>query len=276
MVNNYFLRYIFMNNIKKYLIWFIIWLSLVWSIWYASNNYGSIGSLFDNIGTWTPTLNWKNITNWTIIAWKLATGSIDNTNIKNWSIKKEDLSDSLSDLLNITDCTLNWTIILGWHWITVYYKSTVPYWSTCTSQTRTCTNWNLSWTYSYSNCSVLSLANSNDCSTIWWYCYWWKYVWNNTVVQVSDLSEANWDDAITECSNSTIWWHSDWFLPNKDQLNVLYTNKNIIWGFSSGYNWSSTESYSSINARSQNFDDGYQADGIDKDHNNNVRCIRTF
>ncbi len=34
---------------------------------------------------------------------------------------------------------------------------------------------------------------------------------------------------------------SDWYLPSKDELNILYLNRNKIQGFSGRYYWSSTE-----------------------------------
>jgi len=36
--------------------------------------------------------------------------------------------------------------------------------------------------------------------------------------------------------------HNDWFLPSKDQLNMLYTQKTLVGGFSNDIYWSSTES----------------------------------
>ena len=34
---------------------------------------------------------------------------------------------------------------------------------------------------------------------------------------------------------------NDWFLPSKDQLNILYSQKNLVGGFSDEIYWSSTE-----------------------------------
>jgi len=62
-----------MKDIKKYLIGFIIWLSLVWSVWYASNNYGSIGAMF-------------NITAWWEVLWMSWSSLMDN------SVSKEKLN----------------------------------------------------------------------------------------------------------------------------------------------------------------------------------------
>jgi hypothetical protein len=73
---------------------------------------------------------------------------------------------------------------------------------------------------------------------------------------------------------------SDWFLPSKDELNLMYTNLQdqnpAIGGFSSDYYWSSSEvEYSSDWAWPQRFSDGGQVyDG--KSNHNCVRAVRDF
>jgi len=282
-----------MSNIKKYLIGFIIWLSLIISIWYAAwPNYGSIGALFNITPSWVVLgMSWSSLMNnsvWTEkLSFPVPTSVAEMTD--SWSYYTKSEADSL---FTGNNCILNWKKVLNWSWITAYYSLTVPYWSTCSQQTRTCTNWNLSWEYNFLSCSVKSLANANDCSTIWWYCKWWKYAWNNIVVQTSDLSDYDWPNAVVACENSTAWWKSDWVLPTLVQLSNLYTNKYNIWGFitnstaSAVFNpnlyWSITEKhYSSIDyAWGITFDNGnqdyYVESGSMFGNEYNVRCIRTL
>jgi len=60
-----------MKDIKKYLIGFIVWLSLVWSVWYASNNYGSIWALFNIVNWQVLGMSWSSLMNWSVWTWKL-------------------------------------------------------------------------------------------------------------------------------------------------------------------------------------------------------------
>ncbi len=53
--------------------------------------------------------------------------------------------------------------------------------------------------------------------------------------------------AAQQCANSTANGHSDWYLPAKDELDVLYTQQyrdrgfNVSGSFPTGYYWSSSE-----------------------------------
>ena len=77
--------------------------------------------------------------------------------------------------------------------------------------------------------------------------------------------------------------YGDWYLPSKEELNLMYQNKATIdatagvnggSGFASAYYWSSTES-SNDTAWKQYFDDGYQANGL-KNYATRVRAVRAF
>ena len=77
--------------------------------------------------------------------------------------------------------------------------------------------------------------------------------------------------------------YTDWFLPSKDELNQMYTNKETInttasanggSNFSTNYYWSSTE-YGYISAWGQNFLGGYPYYD-DKGSTYNVRAVRAF
>lgn len=68
--------------------------------------------------------------------------------------------------------------------------------------------------------------------------------------------------------------YTDWYLPNKGELNKLYLNRAIIGGFTTGIYWSSSE-YSSNAAWDQSFNTGNQMATI-KSSTDRVRAIRKF
>jgi len=65
-----------------------------------------------------------------------------------------------------------------------------------------------------------------------------------------------------------------WFLPSKDQLSLMYYQKDLVGGFANLRYWSSSESDSS-HAWSQDFSNGQQ-DTSDKSSVYGVRAIRSF
>ena len=81
--------------------------------------------------------------------------------------------------------------------------------------------------------------------------------------------------AAEKCLGYEYGGFSDWFLPSKDELNLMYTNlhKNGLGSFNYYY-WSSSEDYSN-DAWSQSFDDGYQGN-YSREYNRYVRPIRAF
>lgn len=71
--------------------------------------------------------------------------------------------------------------------------------------------------------------------------------------------------------------YDDWFLPSRDQLNALYTNRLAIGEFSGDLYWSSTE-YSDdpiLSAWTQRFHNGTSG-LLDKRISIRARCVRTF
>ena len=69
---------------------------------------------------------------------------------------------------------------------------------------------------------------------------------------------------------------SGWYLPSKDELNRLYSNRAAIGGFSEDYYWSSTEDDSN-SAWVQYFNDGGQYGSStysSKGYADRVRCVR--
>lgn len=67
---------------------------------------------------------------------------------------------------------------------------------------------------------------------------------------------------------------SDWFLPSKYELNLMYANRTIIGGLTGGTYWSSCEDYG-LAAWFQSFVDG-STGSIMKSTNESVRPIRAY
>lgn len=51
---------------------------------------------------------------------------------------------------------------------------------------------------------------------------------------------ANWDNAIAHCNNLVYAGHSNWFLPNRDQLEAMYSQKAFFADVQASWYWSST------------------------------------
>lgn len=91
--------------------------------------------------------------------------------------------------------------------------------------------------------------------------------------------------AASYCENLTAYGHSDWYLPARNELSVMYTNKTAIGNFdvthggtavSGGYPglyWSSSENTNN-NAWNQRFSDGNQYTYSGKNPFLSVRCAR--
>ena len=63
-----------------------------------------------------------------------------------------------------------------------------------------------------------------------------------------------------------------WRLPTKDELNVMYEQRETIGGFASAWYWSSSEP-NTYHAWEQNFTNGYQG-YADEYYYNRVRLVR--
>ncbi len=81
-------------------------------------------------------------------------------------------------------------------------------------------------------------------------------------------------EAATHCQDLVANSQSDWYLPARGELNVLYTGNASIGNFdtSGTYYWSSTE-YDTSYAYPQRFSDGYQGNRA-KNSSYLVRCVR--
>jgi uncharacterized repeat protein (TIGR02543 family) len=103
----------------------------------------------------------------------------------------------------------------------------------------------------------------------------------NTMAIVAKLNEdpPDSDRAAQLCNdlevvNSSVTY-DDWFLPSKDELNLMYVNlhKEGVGGFA-GFYWSSSESYATT-AWYQSFDNGNQTN-TSKNSTARVRAVRAF
>lgn len=57
----------------------------------------------------------------------------------------------------------------------------------------------------------------------------------------NDEGEMDWDDALKAAKESTACGHKDWRLPDLHELDLLYTHREKIGGFSPRWYWSSSE-----------------------------------
>ena len=92
----------------------------------------------------------------------------------------------------------------------------------------------------------------------------------NLEVMSEDLGEMSWEFAKMACKNLGDGWR----LPTKDELNVLYENKEKIGGFAYNAYWSSTE-FENRDAWYKDVTSGRQ-DYFNKNFNFGVRAVRAF
>jgi hypothetical protein len=79
------------------------------------------------------------------------------------------------------------------------------------------------------------------------------------------------------CDEQFAGGFDDWFLPSKDELNLIYQNLKVkgLGGFGSGFYWSSSEVHNTW-IWAQQFSNGEQYSVIDKNSTRSVRAIRQF
>ena len=96
------------------------------------------------------------------------------------------------------------------------------------------------------------------------------------VCSISDLGIGDWNSAKQLCDNYNEGGFSDWRLPTKDELQLIYflLHRRKIGGFADGNYWSSTEANPSI-AWGQYFYSGRQRSGS-KSTECSVRAVRAF
>ena len=91
-------------------------------------------------------------------------------------------------------------------------------------------------------------------------------------------AQGNGSYAAKLCDDLVLNGYSDWFLPSKDELNVLYQNRNLIGGFGSDFGyWSSSqrEDYNCF-AWIHYFFSGEQVNDDETEQGYRVRAVRAF
>lgn len=97
----------------------------------------------------------------------------------------------------------------------------------------------------------------------------------NTTNIIAAIGSAG--NAAGVCRTYTGGGFNDWYLPSRDELNLLYAQKSIIGNFQAFYYWSSTASSTyNASAWSQEFGSGMQSNISDKTYLYFVRAIRAF
>jgi hypothetical protein len=93
---------------------------------------------------------------------------------------------------------------------------------------------------------------------------------NLEVVQFDFPDKMNWTDA--KAASEELG--NGWRLPSKEELNVLYENKDEIGNFLGAYYWSLTEANNSDFAWNQDIIFGTQKDHYNKNNSLSVRAIK--
>ncbi len=101
----------------------------------------------------------------------------------------------------------------------------------------------------------------------------------NTALIIANQGAVDGDAfAATVCNEYSVTvdgvTYGDWYLPSKNELNLLYLQKSVVGDFAGNYYWSSTEDDSSV-AWNQNFNSGNRYNAF-KVYALYVRAIRAF
>ena len=89
---------------------------------------------------------------------------------------------------------------------------------------------------------------------------------------VANKSPLSAYEAFSLCENLTRHSHTDWYLPSRAELDLLYMNKSSISSLTENFTWSSTND-STTNAWFEQIDSGTPVPGA-KDTPIAVRCMR--
>ncbi len=99
----------------------------------------------------------------------------------------------------------------------------------------------------------------------------------DVIVAITLSSQGGYHAAARYCHKLVYGGYDDWHLPNRYELNLMYTNRSVLPGLNDSgfYYWSSTE-LNSNNAWVQRLSDGYQHYTGSKNYLRLVRCVRRF
>lgn len=91
-----------------------------------------------------------------------------------------------------------------------------------------------------------------------------------------NLGQSTWNDAASKCRAYRGGNYDDWYLPSKDELNLIYTNLKCEGYISdSGWLWSSLSDDNTGGAWGKNFSNGGQSYS-GKGYRGSVRAVRAF
>jgi len=94
---------------------------------------------------------------------------------------------------------------------------------------------------------------------------------NTAVILTTDAAAP----AAKACKEYNYGGKTDWFLPSRDEMNILYLGRNYVGGLSNTYYWSSSlDSYG--DAWLHSFSSGGQGSTKFKDGTDSVRAVRAF
>ncbi len=96
---------------------------------------------------------------------------------------------------------------------------------------------------------------------------------SNTTLIVGELGGGSY--AASLCEDLDLAGYNDWYLPSRDELNIIFELKDIIGGLDDSYYWSSSEGLQTNTAWTQHFSTGQQR-RVYKYSILGVRAIRTF
>lgn len=237
-------------NAKKYLIWFIIWLSFIAWISYAST--GTIGWLFEKI-SWQWKLVWTNIKDGTVWTTQLWTNSVTTTKIVDKNVTEAKLADTLVNKINNptyteTDPT---AVKLTWNqsiWWAKTFTSPVV-WVVPTANNHFATK-------KYVDDAIATALITYSWNTwTWWSCSvscgWWTQIRNVTCLRndwttVADSYCTTTKPVTSQTCNTwacsyivswSFWVNADWAT-----ISVCWTNILDV----SNWNFTTTKSYGSV------------------------------
>jgi hypothetical protein len=95
---------------------------------------------------------------------------------------------------------------------------------------------------------------------------------SNTSAILNSCNQS--ESAASICNDLVLNGYNDWYLPSKEELNLMFEQKEVIGGLNNANYWSSSEAEANF-AWYQSFVDGYQ-NSYDKYLTGNVRAIRSF